>query len=280
MGPQCEDGYTKIANELLEALCRFRISGESMQVFLTILRKTYGFGKKSDMIALSQFAEATGIGKPNVVRALRQLSTLNLILVEKGSVISYGINKHHETWIREKREKIRPSLPKPVIKIDNDIVKNDNDSVIKIDNASLSETIINVIEIDNKPLSKLTPTKERKEKKETTTKEKVNLLEICEAWKAFVEMRKSIKKQMTEYAMRLRVKELFRLYEQGYDPIEVLNQSTASNYQDLYPTKEKTNGRRDEGTGTPKENQRRPGFIEANGPDADWLGTGQQPPLL
>ncbi|MBI5447822.1 MAG: replication protein [Gammaproteobacteria bacterium] len=61
--PQCEDGYTKIANELLEALARIRIPGETHQVLDTVLRKTYGYGKKEDAISLSQFVLATGLSK-------------------------------------------------------------------------------------------------------------------------------------------------------------------------------------------------------------------------
>ena len=49
--PQVENGYTRIANELLEALAKIRIPGEARQVFDVIMRKTYGF-RKSDPIAL------------------------------------------------------------------------------------------------------------------------------------------------------------------------------------------------------------------------------------
>ena len=58
--PQLENGYIKIATELYDALCGIRIPGEARQVFDVILRKTYGWNKKKDAIALSQFVEATG----------------------------------------------------------------------------------------------------------------------------------------------------------------------------------------------------------------------------
>ena len=35
--PQTENGYTKIANEIMEALAHIRIPGEAMQVLLVIL---------------------------------------------------------------------------------------------------------------------------------------------------------------------------------------------------------------------------------------------------
>jgi phage replication O-like protein O len=205
MGPQCEDGYTKIANELLEALSRIRIPGESMQIFLIILRKTYGFGKKEDRISLSQFQE-TGIVKTHIPRAINKLIAMNMITKKgNGNSVTYGINKHYGTW---------KQLPKKV-------------TVTQKGNESLPKKVIS--------LPKKVHTKETLQKKLS----KESMLEICIAWKAFVEMRKTIKKPMTEYAMKLRVKELEKLVLQGEDPIAVLNQSTSSNYQDLYPVKKK-----------------------------------------
>ena len=52
--PQLEDGYTEIANEILEALMRLHLSPNQWQVILCIIRKTYGFKKKVDYIANSQ----------------------------------------------------------------------------------------------------------------------------------------------------------------------------------------------------------------------------------
>ena len=57
--PQKENGYTAIANEIMEALCRHRIPGEDRQVLDVIFRKTYGFNKIEDYISLSQFVDMT-----------------------------------------------------------------------------------------------------------------------------------------------------------------------------------------------------------------------------
>lgn len=97
--PQLEDGYTKIANELLEALVRTRIAGEAAQVFWHIIRKTYGFNKLSDEISLSQFVAGTGLTKPGIVRATRKLQSMNMIIKEdNGNIIKYKINKYYSTW--------------------------------------------------------------------------------------------------------------------------------------------------------------------------------------
>ena len=49
VSPQWENGYTKIANEILESLARIRINGEARQVLDVIIRKTYGYGKKTEI---------------------------------------------------------------------------------------------------------------------------------------------------------------------------------------------------------------------------------------
>lgn len=97
--PQIEEGYTKIANEIMEALMKIRIPGEAMQMLLTILRKTYGYNKKEDVISLSQFNLYTGIIKPSIIRGIKQLISMNLIYKKvNGQTASYCFNKDYSTW--------------------------------------------------------------------------------------------------------------------------------------------------------------------------------------
>lgn len=97
--PQVEEGYTKIANAILDALTRIRIPGESMQILLTVLRKTFGFNKKEDIISLSQFNLYTGIAKPSIIRGIKQLESMNLIYKNVNrNGRTYCINKDYSTW--------------------------------------------------------------------------------------------------------------------------------------------------------------------------------------
>lgn len=111
--PQLENGFTQIANELIEQFARIRIPGEAMQVFWVMLRKIYGFHKKSDPIALSQIVAATGLSKIAVCKAVKKLIELNLI-TKKGNKIAaeYAINKHFDTWNPLPK---KVTLPKKVI---------------------------------------------------------------------------------------------------------------------------------------------------------------------
>jgi len=97
--PQLENGYLRIANEIVDKLCSYRLSGEEWMVLLTILRKTYGFQKKEDVISLSQFFKATGLAKPSICRAINKLVKKKVINKKAtGNSYSYCFNKIFTTW--------------------------------------------------------------------------------------------------------------------------------------------------------------------------------------
>ena len=58
-----------------------------------------------------------------------------------------------------------------------------------------------------------------------------------EAWTGFEEMRRKIKKPLTDRAAAMAIRKLGTLRLEGHDPAEVLDQSTLNCWQDLYPLK-------------------------------------------
>ncbi len=90
INPQLSNGYTPIANEILEKLARLSLSSNQWQVLLVIIRKTYGFHKKVDYIANFQIGTATGLGKTVVSRILRNLNDRHIIS-RKGKIV--GLQK-------------------------------------------------------------------------------------------------------------------------------------------------------------------------------------------
>ncbi|MBA7466140.1 hypothetical protein ES707_01315 [subsurface metagenome] len=93
--PQLEDGYTEIANEILEALMKTYLPPNQWQVLMCIVRKTYGFKKKVDWIANCQIVEATELVKSTVSRALAGLEKRGLIIRNGRSI---GFQKDWEKW--------------------------------------------------------------------------------------------------------------------------------------------------------------------------------------
>lgn len=99
--PQCEDGFTKIANELLEALIRADLSGHCFRIALLIIRKTYGFGKLNDLISLSQMAKMSGLSVSRCSQIVNLLEGRNIATVSdycNGLTKKYSFNKDFETW--------------------------------------------------------------------------------------------------------------------------------------------------------------------------------------
>ena len=93
--PQKENGFTAIANEVLEQLVKLRIPPSEKDILMLVIRKTYGYQKKQDRISLTQFELGTGLSRVTVVKALKNLSARGL-LVKSGLLL--GFNKNYETW--------------------------------------------------------------------------------------------------------------------------------------------------------------------------------------
>lgn len=131
-GPQLEDGYTRIANELLEAILIFGFTNREAHVLLTIIRKTYGYGKKEDDISASQIGDMCGLARPHVTATLNSLALRNVITKRSGrfgSVI--GIQKNHRKWVR--------TAPGNPVAASTDLVRGCTDLVL-VNTGELSST--------------------------------------------------------------------------------------------------------------------------------------------
>jgi len=95
MSPQKENGYTPIANELFEAFFRCKLLEYERVIMMCIWRKTYGWNKKEDWIANSQFFDETGIPKPHITRTLKLLIKKKIVTKDSKKV---SINKKYWLW--------------------------------------------------------------------------------------------------------------------------------------------------------------------------------------
>ncbi len=94
MAIQLENGYTKLANELIEAFSQICLSGREWQILWVIIRKTYGFNKKKDNISLTQFKEMTGIETCHVAKVLKKLEEKEIIKIDRNQYLNrYCLNK-------------------------------------------------------------------------------------------------------------------------------------------------------------------------------------------
>lgn len=131
VSPQKENGFTPIANELLEAFYKCKLTEYERCVVMCLWRKTYGWSKKEDWVSNTQIEEETGIALPNITRTLKLLKKKKVVCKEGNKS---RVNKAYIEW--EVKWRILPE--------------------------KLSHQITKVISPDNQKLSHQIPTKERK----------------------------------------------------------------------------------------------------------------------
>ena len=75
----CEDGFTRIANLLLEALALAKLNGVQKGICMFLFRRTYGWNRTEDAITLGEFAEACGSSRAYISRQLAELIKKNIV---------------------------------------------------------------------------------------------------------------------------------------------------------------------------------------------------------
>lgn len=117
--------YAPIKTEIIEAMCKVKLSGNQHNIIYAIIRKTYGWQKQDgsrktdDYIAYSQITELTGINKSHISRELNELIERKIV-TKIGNKI--GINKIISDWSYQKLPKLvtdkhYKKLPKSVTRV-------------------------------------------------------------------------------------------------------------------------------------------------------------------
>ncbi|ENF7816106.1 replication protein [Enterobacter soli] len=109
---QLEDGYSRLANELLDATMRSGLPETELCILMAVWRKTYGFNKKLDWISNEQFEEMIdkhythcSTAKNNLIR--------RKVLIQEGRKI--GMNTNISEW-QTKNNGFCKTLAKPAKK--------------------------------------------------------------------------------------------------------------------------------------------------------------------
>lgn len=99
---QAENGYTRIANELLEVVMQQKFNGTQFKIIMAVWRFTYGFQRKDHELSLSFLSKATGVHKQQLKQELDKLIEGKVITVtSEGSFTSsrkIAFNKNYDEW--------------------------------------------------------------------------------------------------------------------------------------------------------------------------------------
>lgn len=90
-----DNGFTRIANELLEAVIGAGLTQNQLLITLAVIRKTYGYNKTSDWVGNSQLSELTGLPETRCSTERNKLIKMNVLTVT-GRLI--GVNKEVSSW--------------------------------------------------------------------------------------------------------------------------------------------------------------------------------------
>ncbi len=112
--PQTKNGYTRIANEILENIVKTDLNGTQLRIVMVIWRYTYGFRRKEHEFTLTYLAELLDTVKSHVGRELNILIERKIVDVvgvgpRRGRILSF--NKNYEEWSDRPPEEQEPSKP-------------------------------------------------------------------------------------------------------------------------------------------------------------------------
>lgn len=222
-----------------------QIGDVAAKLYLIICRKTRGWCKEFDSISLSQFQSLSGKSRPTVTKAIAELIQVGLVIECDSTIHGNSFKLNDECvvgWMVSfpSKDSLLPDAPSKktlLVKKFNHASKN-----------SLPELVKNLY--TQNQLSKPTLQKKKNNKKsagdsEQPKAEKPNDFDAKpvelpvnvdrDLWIQFVEMRNSIKKPLTENAVKLILKKLVSYGQRANDSLEY---SIIGNYQGLFAPKE------------------------------------------
>ncbi|EHX1344414.1 replication protein [Escherichia coli] len=221
-----DDGYTRFANELLEAIASADLTARQLKVMLAYVRKTYGFNKKTDRIADEQIAQLTGLSRQNVNKAKKELISMNCLFMDGNQI---GVNSEVSAWQFSK-----------CLQVSNFVSKLETKNVSKLEtlNVSKLEThkrhSLKTKENINKPPISPKKVSQKFDPLETELPDWLS----AEIWLSWVTYRKEIGKSIkSKQSVTQAINVLSRSLEKGYTPEEIINQSIASGWQGIFEPK-------------------------------------------
>ena len=236
-----DDGFTRIANELLEAVMHAGLSQHQLLVFMAVMRKTYGFNKKSDWVSNEQISVLTGI-LPHKCSAAKSALVKRGILTQTGRVI--GINKAVSEWssLPVKGTEKKPYLKKVTLPESGkkSLPESGNAYYPNQVNTKDKHTKDNKDNINNPPKSP------RVVSFDASAVQLPDWLS-AEIWSSWVAYRRDLKKPIkSQQTVTQAINLLDRCRLNGYSPDEIINQSIANGWQGLFEPKVARQQRRQE----------------------------------
>ena len=236
-----DDGFTRIANELLEAVMHAGLSQHQLLVFMAVMRKTYGFNKKSDWVSNEQISVLTGI-LPHKCSAAKSTLVKRGILTQTGRVI--GINKAVSEWssLPVKGTEKKPYLKKVTLPESGKKSLPESGKAYYPNQVNTKDKHTK----DNKDNINNPPKSPRAVSFDASAVQLPDWLS-AEIWSSWLAYRRDLKKPIkSQQTVTQAINLLDRCRLNGYSPEEIINQSIANGWQGLFEPKGARSQRRQE----------------------------------
>ncbi|ECA1049109.1 replication protein [Salmonella enterica subsp. enterica serovar Typhimurium] len=224
-----DDGFTRIANEILEAVMHAGLSQHQLLVFMAVMRKTYGFNKKSDWVSNEQLSELTGI-LPHKCSSAKSALVKRGILTQTGRVI--WINKTVSEWssLPVKGTEKKPYLEKVNLPESGKKSLPESGNGYYPNQVNTKDTITK----DSKDNSNKPPKPPRAVSFDASSVQLPDWLSSI-IWSSWVEYRRDLKKPIkSQQTVTQAINLLDRCRLNGYTPEEIINRSIANGWQGLF----------------------------------------------
>ncbi|QDZ80164.1 replication protein [Priestia megaterium] len=94
--------FTKVGNDILENIVKFKLNGTQLRIIMTIWRYTYGYQRNSHELSISFIANSLKVDKTRVKNELKTLINKKVIIVLKDSSFTQtrviAFNKEYSEW--------------------------------------------------------------------------------------------------------------------------------------------------------------------------------------
>lgn len=238
--PKIKDGYTPIANELLEQVYKLKLNGTQFKIILAVWRYTYGFSRQQHELSESFISKATDTNKKQISRELTSLISSNIIHVVKEATFKNSrvikFNKNFDTWLQNKGEGAN-QLPHSELEdgTGSGLVTSPGSELATQDKQYLKQNLKQYKEV-------------KKTKKQETYSDND---ELNKAINDFVDFRKQIKNPITDRGIKIMLNKLKNLEPTSIaNQIAILEQSIMNGWKGIFPLKGDYGGKENKDAGT------------------------------
>lgn len=244
VNPKLSNGFTRIANELYDAIMIANFTKTERKIIDAVIRKTYGYNRKNDVISIRQIAQITNVRFQHISRSLQQLIAEKVIIAtgnHQKRILK--LNKNYTNWGRfSVTETVTKCNENGDTKVNSSVTENVtecNESCYGSVTESVTET--SQVSAQQKTKDNIKDSSKDKDLKNArkSIKKKVTKIDYPQwldvpLFKAYIKNRVFMHSPMSDHAQNLAIAKLERLISAGGNQTEMIEAAIEKNWKSFY----------------------------------------------